>query len=248
VVFAVFFEAGLRFPCNALLPEILRLFQVELPQLSPSALVRIAIFDWAYRTSGFEPSAELFGAILSATVNSKTVITPVGTKKTVFGSVNFNVRPERFDLWPVNAAMSKWDRHWMARWFYHTIPFEAGSDSAKALRCRRRAIAPNRKPKIAVDGAMEARFALLRKVCSRLSCHDLVEEFCMLRIFPLSQSWQVAVDQGKESDGLPKLVLPEGTNSKTALSLCTPALCYFALFDAQRGYTLYFCSVDTRPS
>ncbi len=35
VVFAVFFEAGLRFPCNVLLPA----------QLSPSALVRISIFD-----------------------------------------------------------------------------------------------------------------------------------------------------------------------------------------------------------
>jgi hypothetical protein len=55
----------------------------------------------------------------------------------VFGSINFNVRPERSDLWPVNAAMSKWDGYWMARWFYHTIPFEAGSDSAKALLCRR---------------------------------------------------------------------------------------------------------------
>nr|CAD39385.2 OSJNBb0016B03.13 [Oryza sativa Japonica Group] len=122
VVFAVFFEAGLRLPCNVLLPEILRLFQ--------------------------------------------------------------------------------WDRHWMARWFYHTIPFEAGSDSAKALRCWRRAIAPKRKPKIVVDGAMEAQFVLLRKVCSRLSCRDLVEEFCMLRIFPLSQSWQVTVDQGEEVDVL----------------------------------------------
>ncbi len=217
VVFAVFFEAGLRFPCNVLLPEILRLFQVELPQLSPSALVRISIFDWVCRTSGFEPSAALFGAIFFATVNSKTVITPAGTKKTVFGSVNFNVRPEWSDLWPVNAAMSKWDRHWMARWFYHTIPFEAGSDSAKALRCRRRVIAPNRKPRITVDGAMEARFALLRKVCSLLSCRDLVEEFCMLRVFLLSQSWQVAVNLGEEVDGLPKLVLPEGMNSKTAV-------------------------------
>nr|CAE03953.2 OSJNBb0085H11.2 [Oryza sativa Japonica Group] len=210
VVFAVFFEAGLRFPCNVLLPEILRLFQ-----LSPSALVRIFIFEWACRTSGFEPSAELFGAIFFATVNSKMVITPAGTKKTVFGSVNFNVRPEWSDLWPVNAAMSKWDHHWMARWFFHTIPFEAGSDSAKALRCRRRAIAPNRKPKIAVDGAMEARFVLLRKVCSCLSCRDLVEEFCMLRIFPLSQSWQVTVDQDEEIDGLPKLVLLEGMNMLT---------------------------------
>nr|AAX96425.1 Transposable element protein, putative [Oryza sativa Japonica Group]ABA92926.1 Transposable element protein, putative, Transposase_28 [Oryza sativa Japonica Group] len=214
VVFTVFFKAGLRFPCNVLLPEILRLFQVELTQLSLSALVRIAIFDWACRTSGFEPNAEFFGAIFFATVNSKTVITPAGTKKTVFGSVNFNVRPERSDLWPVNAAMSKWDRHWMARWFYHSIPFEAGSDSTKALRCRRRAIAPNRKPKIAVDGALEARFVLLRKVCSRLSCHDLVEEFCMLRIFPLSQAWQVTVDQGEEVDGLPNLILPERTNTR----------------------------------
>nr|AAT77304.1 hypothetical protein [Oryza sativa Japonica Group] len=164
---------------------------VELPQLSPSALVRIAIFDWVCRTSRFEPNAELFGAIFFATVNSKTVITPAGTKKTVFGSVNFNVRPERSDLWPVNAAMSKWDRHWMARWFYHTIPFEASSESAKALRCRRRAIAPNRRPKIAVDGAMEARFVLLRK------------------------SWQVAVEQGEEVDGLPNLILPEGANVLT---------------------------------
>lgn len=111
MVFAVFFEVGLQFPCNVLLPEILRLFQVELPQLSPSALVRVTIFDWACRTARFEPSAELFGAVFYGTVNSKTVVTPAGTKKTAFGSVNFNVRPERSDLWPVNAAMSKWDRH-----------------------------------------------------------------------------------------------------------------------------------------
>jgi hypothetical protein len=204
VVFAVFFEAGLRFPCNVLLPEILRLFQVER------------------------------GA---------------GTKKTVFGSVNFNVRPERSDLWPVNAAMSKWDRHWMARWFYHTIPFEVGSDSAKALWCRRRVIAPNRKPRIAVDGAMEARFALLRKVCSHLSCRDLVEEFCMLRVFPLSQSWQVTVDPSEEVDGLPKLVLLEGMNSKTPLFVihsCVFTILPCLTFNMTPPPCL--CSANPRPS
>nr|CAE05580.3 OSJNBa0032N05.8 [Oryza sativa Japonica Group] len=163
VVFAVLFEAGLQFLGNVLLPEILRLFQVELPQLSPMANIQIAIFDWACRTAGFEPSTELFDTIFYATVNSKTVVTPAGTKKTAFGSVNFNVRPERSDLWKVNAAMPKWDHHWMLKWFYHSIPFEAGFEEAKALRWRRRAIAPNRKPKVTVDGAMEARFALLRK-------------------------------------------------------------------------------------
>ena len=33
---------------------------------------------------------------------------------------------------------------------------------------------------MAIDGAMEAHFALLRKTVLRLSCRDLVEEFCML--------------------------------------------------------------------
>lgn len=79
---------------------------------------------------------------------------------------------------------------------------------------------------------MEARFALLCKVCSRLSCRDLVEEFCMLRIFPLSQSWQIEMNQDEEVDGLPKLVMPEGANSVftflNALVFRPP----FFLFDA----------------
>ncbi len=53
----------------------------------------------------------------------------------------------------------------------------------------------------------------------------------MLRIFPLSQSWQVTVDQDEEVDGLPNLVLPEGTDSKTVLLLYTAVLCYLALSD-----------------
>ena len=103
----------------------------------------------------------------------------------------------------------------MAKWFYHSNTLEAGSDAVNALRWRRGAISPNRKPKVAVDGAMEARFTLLRKICSRLSCGDLVEEFCMLRIFPLSQSWKVEINQDEEVDGLPKLVMPAGANGKS---------------------------------
>lgn len=36
----------------------------------------------------------------------------------------------------------------------------------------------------------------------------------MLRIFPLSQSWQVVVNEDEEVDGLSKLVMPEGANSE----------------------------------
>lgn len=45
IVFAAYFDVGLRFPCDVLLPRILRLFGLELLHLSPSALVRVAIFD-----------------------------------------------------------------------------------------------------------------------------------------------------------------------------------------------------------
>lgn len=102
----------------------------------------------------------------------------------VFGSANFNFRPKRSDLRPVNASMPKWDHHWISKWFYHTILFEADLDAAKAMRWQRRAIVPVRKPKVAIDGTMEAHFALLRKVALRLSCRDLVEEFYMPHIFP----------------------------------------------------------------
>jgi hypothetical protein len=42
----------------------------------------------------------------------------------------------------------------------------------------------------------------------------------MIRIFPLSQSWQVAVDQDEEVDSFPRLVLPAWANGKTMLFLC----------------------------
>jgi hypothetical protein len=54
----------------------------------------------------------------------------------------------------------------------------------------------------------------------------------MLRIFPLSQSWQIEMNQDEEVDGLPKLVMPEGANSVftflNALVFRPP----FFLFDA----------------
>nr|AAM74250.1 Hypothetical protein [Oryza sativa Japonica Group] len=75
----------------------------------------------------------------------------------------------------------------------------ARSDAAKALRWRCRAIVPNRKPRVATDGAMEAHFALLRK------------------------SWQVEVNQDEEVDGLPKLVMPKGAKVLTLVQAETEA-------------------------
>lgn len=65
-----------------------------------------------------------------------------------------------------------------------------------------------------VDGVLEARLILLRKVAHRLSTRDLCEKFCMLQISPLVRDWGITTVEGEEVLGLSRLVLPPGINHK----------------------------------
>lgn len=49
VVFVAYFDAGLRFPCVDLVADALRLYQVELGQLTPNSLVKLGVFEWELR-------------------------------------------------------------------------------------------------------------------------------------------------------------------------------------------------------
>jgi hypothetical protein len=44
VVFKSFFRAGLRFPLNEMIGEVLKIFEIYLHQLTPNAIVRLNIF------------------------------------------------------------------------------------------------------------------------------------------------------------------------------------------------------------
>lgn len=46
VMFAACFDAGLRLPCDDFLPAILKMYGARIPQLSPSAFVKLAMFTW----------------------------------------------------------------------------------------------------------------------------------------------------------------------------------------------------------
>lgn len=83
--------------------------------------------------------------------------------------------------------MPKWHHHWMQKWFYHNIPYVVGSERAETLHCRHHAISIELKPNVEVEGTLESRLILLRKIALRLSTRDLVEEYYMLRICPLSR-------------------------------------------------------------
>jgi hypothetical protein len=60
VVFKIFFRAGLRFPLNEMIGEVLKNFEIYLHQLTPNAIVRLSVFIWGLRRQGISPEAEAF--------------------------------------------------------------------------------------------------------------------------------------------------------------------------------------------
>lgn len=46
VVFAAFFDAGLRLLCDDFLASVLEIYEARLPQLSPSAIAKLSVFTW----------------------------------------------------------------------------------------------------------------------------------------------------------------------------------------------------------
>jgi hypothetical protein len=52
VVFKSFFKAGLRFPLNKMIVDVLKKFGIYLHQLTPNAIVRLRVYIWALRSQG----------------------------------------------------------------------------------------------------------------------------------------------------------------------------------------------------
>jgi hypothetical protein len=50
VVFKSFFKAGLRFPLNEMIADVLGKFGIYLHQLTPNAIVRLSVFIWALQS------------------------------------------------------------------------------------------------------------------------------------------------------------------------------------------------------
>jgi hypothetical protein len=60
VVYRSLMKAGLRFPLDKLLVEVLKTFEIYLHQLTPEAIIKMGIFIWAMRSQGLEPDAKCF--------------------------------------------------------------------------------------------------------------------------------------------------------------------------------------------
>jgi hypothetical protein len=103
VVFKSFFRAGLRFPLNEIIGEILGNYEIFLHQLTPNTIVRLSIFIWALRSQGMDPNAEAFCRVHE--LHYQTKAREDGLHEN-FGCYNFAYRKDTKA--PVLSYRTKW--------------------------------------------------------------------------------------------------------------------------------------------
>jgi hypothetical protein len=113
VVFKSFFRAGLRFPLNEMIGEVLDNFEVFLHQLTPNAIVRLNIFIWALRSQGMNPNAEAFCRVHELHYQTKAREDRLHEN---FGCYNFAYHKDTKA--PVLSYRTKWPTGWKSEWFY----------------------------------------------------------------------------------------------------------------------------------
>jgi hypothetical protein len=113
VVFRSFFRAGLRFPLNEMIGEVLENFEIYLRQLTPNTIVRLSVFIWALRSQGIDPNAEAFCRVHE--LHYQTKAKEDGLHEN-FGSYNFAYRKDMKTL--VVSYRTKWPTGWKNGWFY----------------------------------------------------------------------------------------------------------------------------------
>jgi hypothetical protein len=72
VIFRSFMKAGLQFPLDKMLVEVLKTFEIYVHQLTPEAIVKVGVFIWAMRSQGLEPDVRCFCNIHKLSYQTKT--------------------------------------------------------------------------------------------------------------------------------------------------------------------------------
>jgi hypothetical protein len=113
IVFKSFFRAGLRFPLNEMIGEVLKNFEIYLHQLTPNAIVRLIIYIWALRSQGMDPDAKAFCRVHELHYQTKARADGLHEN---FGCYNFAHRKDTKAS--VLSYRTKWPTGWKSEWFY----------------------------------------------------------------------------------------------------------------------------------
>jgi hypothetical protein len=188
VVFKSFFRAGLRFPLNEMIGEVLKIFEIYLHQLTPNAIVRLSIFIWALRSQGVNPDAEAFCRVHE--LHYQTKAREDGLHEN-FGCYNFAYRKDTKAS--VLSYRTKWPTGWKSEWFYIKANEKRRGKLMTmvmhplALSFRMTRLLCNMQP----GSACQLSVLEFRVVAEQISTRDLVQEYLANRTSPTSSEWSI---------------------------------------------------------
>jgi hypothetical protein len=194
VVFKSFFKAGLRFPLNKMIADVLKKFGIYLHQLTPNAIVRLSVYIWALRSQGVEQFAEGFCRVHE--LHYQTKARGDGLHEN-FGCYNFAYRKSTKFL--VISYRSKWPSGWKSEWFYVKVD----EDKEKLVQSPLELIFGETRPQCNMTPGSPSQIALaeFRVIAEHIGTRDLVQEFLAFRVFPTVKEWDMPKLKGEKKKG-----------------------------------------------
>jgi hypothetical protein len=190
VVFKSFFKAGLRFPLNKMIADVLKKFGIYLHQLTPNVIVRLSVYIWALRSQGVEPFAEGFCRVHE--LHYQTKARGDGLHEN-FGCYNFAYHKNT--KFPVISHRSKWPAGWKSEWFYVKVDEE----KEKLVQSPLELIFGETRPRCDMTLGSPSQIALaeFRVIADHIGTRDLVQEFLAFRVFPTLKEWDMLKLKGE---------------------------------------------------
>jgi hypothetical protein len=195
VIYQSFLKAGLRFPLSKFVVEVLKIFQIFLHQITPEAIIRMGIFLWAVRSQGLEPSAKCFCSMHELLYETKA--TGKEQYHNNFGCYRFIARPNASHLVP--TFQKRWPGAWMEEWFYVKNDLEAREDIKEIIQRPIWSCFGLRRPKVEIDGNVEACQRAFSTVCAFIGTRDLIQEHISFRVWPLVENWDMPKETTTDS-------------------------------------------------
>jgi hypothetical protein len=188
VVYKSFFRAGLRFPLNEMIGEVLDNYEIYIHQLTPNTIVRLSVFIWALRSQGMDPNGEAFCRVHK--LHYQTKAREDGLHEN-FGCYYFAYRKDTKAF--VLSYRTKWPIGWKSEWFYIKV------DEKKREKLKTMVMSPLSlifgftRPlcRMTSGSPCQQAVAEFRVVAEQISTRDLVQEYLANRVFPTLSEWSM---------------------------------------------------------
>jgi hypothetical protein len=192
VVYRSFMKAGLRFPLNKFLVDVLMTFEIYLHQITPKSIIRMGIFIWAVRSQGLEPNARCFCNMHELSYETKA--TGKEQYRNNFGCYSFVPRSDV--SYPIPTFQKRWPGAWMQEWFYVKNNLVKREDIKGIIQRPIWSHFGIRRPATVLGDDIQACQTAFNTVCTYTGTRDLVQEHIAYRVWPLGSGWEML----KEAD------------------------------------------------